>query len=113
MLLVELVGIPPTSCPTPFFGLRCYNLVPHRRIELRPIARLQGGCLPIRLSVANSLVQRVGFEPTMDFRHPIMSRGPATNTASVAKHNYLKLFPCCLFVVYSSTYFFQIWVNLG
>lgn len=24
------------------------------------------------------LVQRVGFEPTMDFRHAIMSRGPPT-----------------------------------
>ena len=28
------------------------------------------------------LVARVGFEPTVDFRHSIMSRGPATDTAS-------------------------------
>jgi len=28
------------------------------------------------------MVGQVGFEPTVDFRRAIMSRGPATNTAS-------------------------------
>ena len=41
------------------------------------------------------MVGRVGFEPTVLFRDAIMSRGPATNTASGPSFKYYMLLSDC------------------